>query len=152
MLVNPKTIRITALLDFEFRTSCRPNSPTICPGGLYSAAGHRGELGKAGIPGSLRAAEGAVYPRNGARRGQVSPTSWGVAPLGSNAGVVGQFNVASRSSFDVDQIYWEVLYKEGLGEAMLDTAILAGKEEFLKRKKDQFEAYWAEKQNNARFN
>jgi hypothetical protein len=65
---------------------------------------------------------------------------------------VGQFNLASRSSFDVDQIYWEVLYKEGLGEAMLDTAILAGKEEFLKRKKAQFEAYWAEKQNNARFN
>jgi hypothetical protein len=38
---------------------------------------------------------------------------------------VGQFNLALRSSFDVDQIYWEVLYKEGLGEAMLDTAILA---------------------------
>ena len=61
------------------------------------------------------------------------------------------FNLASRSSFDVDQIYWEVLYKEGLGEAMLDTATLAGKGEFLKRKKDQFEAYWAEKQNDARF-
>jgi hypothetical protein len=27
-----------------------------------------------------------------------------------------------------------------------------GKEEFLKWKKDQFEAYWAEKQNNVRFN
>jgi hypothetical protein len=51
------------------------------------------------------------------------------------------FNLASRSSFDVDQIYWEALYKEGLGEAMLDTAALAGKEEFLKRKKDQFKAY-----------
>jgi hypothetical protein len=51
------------------------------------------------------------------------------------------FNLALKSSFDVD---WEVLYKEGLGEAMLDTATLAGKEEFLKRKKDQFEAYWAE--------
>ena len=60
-------------------------------------------------------------------------------------------NLASRSSFDVDQIYWEVLHKEGLGEAMLDTATLAGKEEFLKRKKDQFEAYWAEKQNDTRF-
>jgi hypothetical protein len=45
------------------------------------------------------------------------------------------FNLASRSSFDIDQIYWEVLYKEGLGEAMLDTATLARKEEFLKRKR-----------------
>jgi hypothetical protein len=34
---------------------------------------------------------------------------------------------------------------------MLDTATLGGKEEFLKRKKDQFEAYWAEKPNDARF-
>jgi len=34
---------------------------------------------------------------------------------------------------------------------MLDKATLAGKEEFLKRKKDQFEAYWAEKQSDARF-
>ena len=61
------------------------------------------------------------------------------------------FNLASRSSFDVDQIYWEVLDQEGLGEAILDTATLAGKEECLKRKKDQFEACWAEKQNDARF-
>jgi hypothetical protein len=50
------------------------------------------------------------------------------------------FNLASR----------ELLHKEGLGEAMLETAILAGKEEFLKRKKDQFEVYWAGKQNNPR--
>ncbi|KAL5317943.1 hypothetical protein ACEPPN_015047 [Leptodophora sp. 'Broadleaf-Isolate-01'] len=62
------------------------------------------------------------------------------------------FNLASRSSFDIDQIFWEVLYQEGLGEVMLDTATLAGKEEFLKRKKNQFKAYWAEKQNDARFN
>ena len=61
-------------------------------------------------------------------------------------------NLASRSSFEIDQIYWEVLYKEGLGRAMLDTATLARNEEFLKEKKVRFEAYWAEKQNNARFN
>jgi hypothetical protein len=34
---------------------------------------------------------------------------------------------------------------------MLDKAILAGKGEFLKRKKDHFDAYWAEKQNDKRF-
>ena len=61
------------------------------------------------------------------------------------------FNLASRSSFDVDQIYWELLHKEDLGEAMLDTATLTRKEEFLKQKKNQFEKYWAEKQNDARF-
>ena len=39
---------------------------------------------------------------------------------------------------------------EGQGEAVFDKAILVGKGEFLKRKKDQFEVYWAEEQNDAR--
>jgi hypothetical protein len=46
------------------------------------AARHWGEQGKAGISGS--------FLRNRAYRGQINPTSWGAAPLGSNAGVVGQ--------------------------------------------------------------
>jgi hypothetical protein len=51
------------------------------------------------------------------------------------------FNLASRNSVDVDQIYWQMLHKEGRGEAMLDTDTLAGKEEFLERKEVQFKAY-----------
>ncbi|KAI0837864.1 kinase-like domain-containing protein [Hypoxylon sp. FL0890] len=62
------------------------------------------------------------------------------------------FDLASRSSFDVDEIYWKMLHKEGLGEAMLDMETLAKKEDFVKRKKEQFEAYSAEKQEDARFN
>ncbi|KAI1413842.1 kinase-like domain-containing protein [Hypoxylon sp. FL1857] len=62
------------------------------------------------------------------------------------------FNLASQNSFDVDEIYWRVLHKEGLGEAMLDMATLAEKDGFLKRKKKQFETYFAEKQNDDRFN
>ena len=66
-------------------------------------------------------------------------------------GVISTFNLAARSSFDVDEIYWKFLHEEGRGEAMLDDAVLARKGEFLKRKKDQFEAYWTEKQNDKRF-
>ncbi len=61
------------------------------------------------------------------------------------------FSMASRGSFDVDDVYWKILHKEGRGEAMLDKATLAKKEEFLRRKKDQFQAYWEEKKNDARF-
>ena len=61
------------------------------------------------------------------------------------------FSMASRGSFDVDDIYWQVLHKEGRGEEMLSKATLDKKEEFLKRKKDQFQAYWDEKQNDVRF-
>jgi hypothetical protein len=52
------------------------------------------------------------------------------------------FNLASRNSVDVDQIYWQMLHKEGRGEAMLDTDTLAGKEDFLERKEVQFKAYF----------
>ena len=61
------------------------------------------------------------------------------------------FNLASRSSFDVDEIYWKFLHDDDRGEAMLDEAVLAEKCEFLKRKKARFEAYWAEKQSDSRF-
>ncbi|KAK1994720.1 hypothetical protein LX36DRAFT_660304, partial [Colletotrichum falcatum] len=61
------------------------------------------------------------------------------------------FNLASRSSFDIGEIYWEVLHKYGLGEAILDSAILRGKEAFLQRKKAQFDAYRREKESDQRF-
>ncbi|KAG4431256.1 hypothetical protein IFR05_013261 [Cadophora sp. M221] len=60
------------------------------------------------------------------------------------------FNLASRNSVDVDQIYWQILHKEGLGEAMLDTTTLV-EEEFLERKEVQFKAYLAMKQSDMRF-
>ncbi|KAH6695853.1 hypothetical protein BKA61DRAFT_647526 [Leptodontidium sp. MPI-SDFR-AT-0119] len=128
MLVDPKTMRITALLDFEFTDEFldlfEPRKEQ------FLHAMERVEA-KSAISGE---------PRLSARMRE----SWDSKRF--------WFNLASRSSFDIDQIFWEVLYQEGLGEVMLDTATLAGKEEFLKRKKNQFKAYWAEKQNDARFN
>ncbi|OAA53507.1 hypothetical protein SPI_09435 [Niveomyces insectorum RCEF 264] len=50
-----------------------------------------------------------------------------------------------------DDLYWRVLHKDGVGEALLDKATLAEKDRFLQRKRDQFAVYWAEKQNDARF-
>ncbi|KAK2059799.1 hypothetical protein LY76DRAFT_615514 [Colletotrichum caudatum] len=61
------------------------------------------------------------------------------------------FNLASRSSFDVSEIYWEMLHKDGLGEALLDSETLGEKEAFLRRKKAQFDAYRSEKERDQRF-
>jgi hypothetical protein len=146
MLVNPKTMRITALLDFEF-TNVMPaqfayDPPwwlILQPPGIGVSEGKRKFLdlfepreeqfiyamerveGRSSLP--------AGEPRLSARMRE----SWDSERF--------WLSLSLRSSFDADQIYWEVLYKEGVGEAMLDTATLAGKEEYLKRKKDQFEEY-----------
>ncbi len=61
------------------------------------------------------------------------------------------FDMGLRSSLDVDVIYREFLDKQGQGKAMLGTAILAKKEEFLKRKEAQLKAYMEEKRNDPRF-
>jgi hypothetical protein len=46
--------------------------------------------------------------------------------------------------------YWKCLHREGRGASMLEQAILDDKSEFPKRKKAQFDAYWAEKQRDKR--
>ncbi|KAG4439750.1 hypothetical protein IFR05_004772 [Cadophora sp. M221] len=154
ILVDPKTMRITALLDFEFTNVMPAQFAYDLPWwlilqqpGIGVSEGKQEFLdlfepreeqfihamerveAKSAVPGE---------PRLSARMQE----SWDSKRF--------WFNLASRSSFDIDQIFWEV-FSEGLGEVTLDTAILAGKEEFLKRKKDQFKAYWAEKQNDSRF-
>ncbi|OHE90430.1 phosphotransferase enzyme family protein [Colletotrichum orchidophilum] len=61
------------------------------------------------------------------------------------------FNLASRRSFDVGELYWEVMHKDGLGEAILDSETLGKKKAFLQRKLAQFDAYKREKDNDPRF-
>jgi hypothetical protein len=156
MLVNPETMRITALLDFEF-TNVMPAQFAydlpwwliLQPPGIGVSEGKQEFLDlfeprkEQFIHAMERVEARSALPAGEPRLSARMRESWDSKRF--------WFNLASRSSFDVDQIYWEVLYKQGLGEAMLDTATFAGKEEFLKRKKNQFEAYWAEKQNDARF-
>lgn len=61
------------------------------------------------------------------------------------------FNLAARCSFDVDDFYWQALHKEGLGETLLHSATLAEKEEFLRYKMHQVEEYCKEKESDERF-
>ena len=56
-----------------------------------------------------------------------------------------------RSSFDVDEIYWEALQTEGLGEATLGGKALVEKESFVKSKMEKFDTYRREKESEVRF-
>jgi hypothetical protein len=159
MLVNPETMEITALLDFEFTNVMPAQFAYDLPWWLIlRQPGIEVSEGEAGKQKFLdlfeprkdqfihamerveaRSAQPAGEPLLSARMRD----SWDSGRF--------WFNLASRNSVDVDQIYWQILHKEGRGEAMLDIATLVGKEEFLERKEVQFKAYLAEKQSDTRF-
>lgn len=159
MLINPETMEITALLDFEFTNVMPAQFAYDLPWWLIlrdpGIEVSEGEAGKqkfldlfeprkeqfihAMESVEARSAQPAGEPLLSARMRD----SWESGRF--------WFNLASRNSVDVDQIYWQILHKEGLGEAMLVTATFAGKEEFLERKEVQFKAYLAEKQSDTRF-
>ncbi|TID04695.1 hypothetical protein CH35J_003102 [Colletotrichum higginsianum] len=61
------------------------------------------------------------------------------------------FNLASRSSFDVDETYWAVLHQDGVAVGESDSQALQKKEAFLRRKKAQFNEYRREKESDERF-
>jgi hypothetical protein len=146
MLVNPKTMRITALLNFEF-TNVMPAQFAydlpwwliLQPPGIGVSEEKQEFLAlfeprkEQFIHVIERVEARSTLPAGEPRLSARIQESWDSERF--------WFNLVLRSSFDVDQIYWEVLYNKGLGEAMLDTAALARKKEFLKQKKDQFKAY-----------
>ena len=156
MLADPETMRITALLDIEF-TNAMPaqyaydlpwwlilGNPAILISEGKQAFLDLFEPRKEQYIRAMERAEGAFpLPLEEPRLSTRMRDSWDSGRF--------WFNLAARSSFDVDEIYWNFLHQDGRGVAMLDNAILASKEEFLKRKKDQFDAYWRERQNDRRF-
>ena len=159
VLINPETMKITALLDFEFTNVMPAQFAYDLPWWLIlREPGIEVSEGEAGKQRFLdlfeprkeqfihamervesRSARPARKPLLSARMRE----SWDSGRF--------WFNLASRNSVDFDQIYWQILHKEDLGEAILDTATLARKEEFLERKEVQFKAYLAEKQSDTRF-
>ncbi|KAI5862075.1 hypothetical protein GGS23DRAFT_598088 [Durotheca rogersii] len=156
MLADPKTMRITALLDVEF-TNVMPgqyaydlpwwlilgNPAIMISEGKQEFLDLFEPRKEQFIRAVERAEDASALPAGEQRLSVRMRDSWDSGRF--------WFNLAARSSFDVDEIYWKCLHKDGRGEAMLDEAILSQKSGFLKQKKDQFEAYWAEKQSDTRF-
>lgn len=156
MLADPKTMRITAVLDLEFTNVMPAQFAYDVPWWLL--LGQPGILVSEGkqefldlfiprkdqfIHAMERVEARSLLPAGEPRLSARMRDSWDSERF--------WFNLASRSSFDVDEIFWKILHKEGLGETILDTATLAEKEAFLKRKNDQFQIYWTEKKNDVRF-
>ncbi|XXH04694.1 pre-mRNA-splicing factor rse1 [Hypoxylon texense] len=160
MLADPETLRITAVLDFEFTNvlpgqfACDPpwwlllkEPPTwVREGNMQKFI----DLYVPRMEQFIRAMERAEAQ---------SP------PVGCQPCLADQmrkswdsgrfwFDLASRKSFDVDEIYWEVLHKLHVkdgGDVTLDEVTLAEKESFIKKKEDQFNAYQREKEADGRF-
>ncbi|KAK0621572.1 hypothetical protein B0T17DRAFT_508909 [Bombardia bombarda] len=157
MLADPETMRITAVLDFEFTNAMPAQFANDLPWWLllkqpavWLSDGKMQEFLNLFVPRKeqfIRAME---------RVEAKSPLSAGQPTLSARMRESWDsgrfwFNLASRSSFDVDEIYWEALHKEGLGEGILDRPTLAEKEKFLKQKMNQFDRYRREKESDMRF-
>ncbi|KAI4869498.1 phosphotransferase enzyme family protein-like protein [Hypoxylon rubiginosum] len=160
MLVDPETLRITAVLDFEL-TNVMPGQFACDPpwwlllkepanwvrgGGMQKFL----DLYVPRMEQFIRAMERAEVqsPPKGCQPylADQMRESWDSGRF--------WFDLASRKSFDVDEIYWEALYKlhtEDGGDVILDEATLANKESFLKKKEDQFNLYRREKETDRRF-
>ncbi|KAI1503610.1 kinase-like domain-containing protein [Biscogniauxia marginata] len=157
MLVDPKTLRITAVFDLEF-TNIMPAQFTydvpwwllLQPPAVWLRDNEMEKflrlfrprndqfiraMERAEAKSSLPAGEPCLSAR--------MRDSWDTRRF--------WFNLASRCSFDVDDFYWQALHKTGLGEAMLDSVTLAEKERFLKQKMLQVEEYCKEKESDERF-
>lgn len=158
MLIDPKTLRITAVFDFEF-TNAMPAQFVydvpwwllLQPPAVWLRDDKMDEFVRLFEPRKdqfIRAVERAEarlclpageHPRLSARMRD----SWDSRRF--------WFNLASRCSFDVDDFYWQALHEEGLGEVMLDDMTIAEKTGFLEQKMRQADEYCKEKENDERF-
>ncbi|KAH8746937.1 kinase-like domain-containing protein [Diaporthe sp. PMI_573] len=157
MLVDPKTLRITAVFDFEF-TNVMPAQFAydvpwwllLQPPAVWLRDGNMEDFLRLFEPRKdqfIRAVERAEA-RSSLPAGE-TPLSARMRDSWNSRRF--WFNLASRCSFDVDDFYWQALHKEGLGEATLDSATMAEKERFLEHKMRQVDDYCKEKGNDERF-
>ena len=158
MLIDPKTLRITAVFDFEF-TNAMPAQFAydvpwwllLQPPAVWLRDGKMEEFIRLFEPRKnqfIRAmaraeARSSLPPAGEPRLSARMRESWDSGRF--------WFNIALRCSFDVDDFYWQALHREGLGEAMLDSATMAEKERFLERKMRQVDEYCAQKESDGRF-
>lgn len=148
MLIDPETLQITAVLDFEF-TNAMPAQFTYDPPWWLLLSGPEAWLDRGsmeefrdlyerrmqqflqalelveGMPGGQKLPE----PRLSARMRD----SW-------NSGRF-WFNYAARKSFELDAIYWAALHDGGTGIELLDGEARAEMEPFIEQKMQQLRAY-----------
>ncbi|KAK1765060.1 hypothetical protein QBC33DRAFT_612748 [Phialemonium atrogriseum] len=150
MLVDPHTLRITAVLDFEF-TNVMPAQFTYDPPWWlvllgpdmwlerYSMADFV-SLYKPRMEQFLQALERVEAKRTLAHKRLEEPhlsarmrDSWESGRF--------WFNYAARKSMDIDAVYWNTLHEDGTEEELLDNETRVEMEAFVKTKMEQLETY-----------
>lgn len=150
MLLDPKTLQITAVLDFEF-TNAMPAEFTYDPPWWLLLSGPEMWLERCAMEEFLtlyeprmeqflRALEKVeteialeVKQPGGLSLSTRMRDSWRTRRF--------WFDYAARKSFDVDTIYWAALHNDGAGIELLDDEVRAEMEPFTQVKMEQLKAY-----------
>lgn len=152
MLAEPETIKITAVLDFEFTNAMPAQFAWDVPWWLLLQAppvwlerGERDRFLELFVPRmeqfirAVERAEPELPAADGQRLSARMRESWDTGRF--------WFNSAMRSSLDVDTIYWSIFHD---GEMEIDKCLLEGIDEFVDRKMKQLEIYLKEKEKDSR--
>ncbi|EGX95300.1 Protein kinase-like domain [Cordyceps militaris CM01] len=158
MLVDPETLQITAVFDFEF-TNVMPAQFTYDPPWWLLLSGPEVWLDRDSVEEfqdlyeprmeqflrALEQVEGMSVP------GREPLTEPRLSTRMRDSWRSGRFwfDIAARKSFELDAIYWAVLHDGGSGIELLDDAARAEMEPFIERKMKQLKAY--KEECNARF-
>lgn len=158
MLVDPATLQITAVLDFEF-TNVMPAQFTHDPPWWLLLSGpevwldHGSleefmDLYKPRMEQFLRALE-QVESMSVSGAQQLAEPRLSTRMRDSWKSGHFWFDLAARKSFELDAIYWAALHDGGTGIDLLDDAARADMEPFIEKKMEQLKAY--KEECNARF-
>ncbi|KAJ5573494.1 uncharacterized protein N7459_007921 [Penicillium hispanicum] len=150
MLIDPETLQITAVLDFEF-TNAIPAEFTYDPPWWLLLSGPEMWLERCAFEEFL-----ALYePRMEQFLRALEKVETEMAPEVKQPGGLSLstrmrdswrtgrfwFGYAARKSFDVDTIYWAALHNDGAGIELLDDEVRAEMESFTQVKMEQLKAY-----------
>jgi hypothetical protein len=150
MLIDPETLRITAILDFEF-TNAMPAEFTYDPPWWLLLSGPEMWLERCAMEEFLTLYEPRMEQfLRALERVEIEMALEAKQPGGPSLSArmrdswrTGRFwfDYAARKSFDVDTIYWAALHNDGAGVELLDDKARAEMEPFTQIKMEQLKAY-----------
>ncbi|KAJ5934562.1 hypothetical protein N7466_004109 [Penicillium verhagenii] len=150
MLIDPETLQITAVLDFEF-TNAMPAEFTYDPPWWLLLSGPEMWLERCAMEEFLTLYEPKMEQfLRALERVEIQMASEvkqpGQPSLSSRMRDSWRtrrfwFDYAARKSFDVDTVYWATLHDDGLGVELLDDKTRAEMESFTQIKMEQLKAY-----------
>jgi hypothetical protein len=150
MLIDPETLRITAILDFEF-TNAMPAEFTYDPPWWLLLSGPEMWLERCAMEEFLTLYEPRMEQfLQALEQVEIEMASEVKQPGGPSLSTrmrdswrTGRFwfDYAARKSFDVDIIYWAALHNDGAGVELLDDKTRSEMESFTQIKMEQLKAY-----------